>query len=87
MNRAFYSDSISNFLTSDIKTILSTIELNNDFPSELTQRDAPLMTDGAREFLQADSSRIEFTCGGSIFLRRVIVSPWDVGGTGLLGDQ
>ena len=40
MNRAFYSDSISNFLTSDIKTILSTIELESNFPTELTQRAA-----------------------------------------------
>lgn len=40
MNRAFYSDSISNFLTSDVKTILGAIVLNNDFPSEQTQRDA-----------------------------------------------
>lgn len=40
MNRAYYSDSISNFLSSDVTTILGTIELNNDFPSELTQRDA-----------------------------------------------
>ncbi len=40
MNRAYYSDSISNFLSSDLRTILGTIELGNDFPSELTQRDA-----------------------------------------------
>jgi Schlafen group 3, DNA/RNA helicase domain len=40
MNRAYYSDSISNFLTSDVRAILGTIELDNDFPSELTQRDA-----------------------------------------------
>ena len=40
MKRAYYSDSISNFLNSDVRTILGTIELENDFPSELTQRDA-----------------------------------------------
>ena len=40
MNRAYYSDSISNFLSSDVRTILGTIELGNDFSSELTQRDA-----------------------------------------------
>jgi hypothetical protein len=40
MNRAYYSDSISSFLNSDVRTILGTIELDNDFPSELTQRDA-----------------------------------------------
>ncbi|HET9178765.1 MAG TPA: DUF2075 domain-containing protein [Terriglobia bacterium] len=40
MNRAYYSDSISNFLNSDVRTILGTIEFGNDFPSELTQRDA-----------------------------------------------
>jgi hypothetical protein len=40
MKRAYYSDSISNFLVSDVRTILGTIELDNDFPSELSQRDA-----------------------------------------------
>lgn len=40
MKRAYYSDSISNFQSSDVRTILGTIELGNDFPSELPQRDA-----------------------------------------------
>ena len=40
MKRAYYSNSIANFLASDVRTILGTIELENDFPSELTQRDA-----------------------------------------------
>lgn len=40
MPRAFYSDSISNFLNSDVRSILGAIELGNDFSSELTQRDA-----------------------------------------------
>lgn len=40
MNRAYYSDSISNFLTSEVRTILGAIEFGNDLSSELPQRDA-----------------------------------------------
>ena len=40
LKRAYYSDSISNFLISDVRTILGSIEFGNDFPSEQTQRDA-----------------------------------------------
>jgi len=40
MKRAYYSDSIPNFLTSNVNTILGTLERGNDFSLELTQRDA-----------------------------------------------
>jgi len=40
MNRAYYSDSISTFLTSDPNAILGILGRGNDFPLEPTQRDA-----------------------------------------------
>lgn len=40
MNRYYYSDTISNFLTSSITDILGTLSLNNEFPLELTQKGA-----------------------------------------------
>jgi predicted metalloenzyme YecM len=40
MNRAFYSDSISNFLDSSSEEILGILALNNQFALEQTQRDA-----------------------------------------------
>lgn len=40
MNRAYYSDSISNFLNSPDQEILAKLALNNEFSLEMTQRDA-----------------------------------------------
>lgn len=40
MNRAYYSDSIPNFLNSDVDAILGALERGNDFSLELSQRDA-----------------------------------------------
>jgi hypothetical protein len=40
MGRAYYSDSISNFLVSDPDTVLGSLERANEFSLELTQRDA-----------------------------------------------
>jgi len=40
MNRAYYSDSIPNFLKSDVNTILGVLERSNDFALERTQLDA-----------------------------------------------
>ena len=40
MNRAYYSDSIPNFLESDVNTILGVLERSNDFTLERTQLDA-----------------------------------------------
>jgi Schlafen group 3, DNA/RNA helicase domain len=40
MKREYYSDSISNFLSSDVDAILGALERGNDFSLELTQRDA-----------------------------------------------
>jgi hypothetical protein len=40
MKRAYYSDSISNFLSSDVNTILGILERGNDFTLERTQLDA-----------------------------------------------
>lgn len=40
MNRAFYSDSISNFLKMPIETIMGMLALENQFSLEQTQRDA-----------------------------------------------
>lgn len=43
MNRAFYSDTIENFMKSSEAEILGKLELNNPFPSEQTQRNAWLV--------------------------------------------
>jgi len=43
MNRAFYSDTISNFLDSSPEKILGILALNNQFSLEQTQRDAWLI--------------------------------------------
>jgi len=40
MNRAFYSDTITNFLNISIEEILGKISLGNEFALEQTQRDA-----------------------------------------------
>ncbi len=40
MNRAFYSDSISNFLSSSYEEIIGKMALSNDFSLEQSQRDA-----------------------------------------------
>ena len=40
MNRAFYSDKLSNFLNASIEEIIGKISLGNEFDLELTQRDA-----------------------------------------------
>ena len=40
MKRAYYSDSISNFLSSAVDAILGALERGNDFSLELNQRDA-----------------------------------------------
>ena len=40
MKRAYYSNSISKFLSSDVDSILGALERGNEFSSELTQRDA-----------------------------------------------
>ncbi len=40
MNRAYYSDQISNFLKSNVDTVLGALERGNDFQLELAQRDA-----------------------------------------------
>lgn len=40
MNRAYYSDSISNFLNSPDQEILAKLALNNEFSLEMTQREA-----------------------------------------------
>lgn len=40
MKRAYYSNSLSNFTTSSVDTILSSLTQNNEFPLEQTQRDA-----------------------------------------------
>ncbi|MEO8648178.1 MAG: DUF2075 domain-containing protein [Acidobacteriota bacterium] len=40
MKRCYYSDSIQNFLQADGNTILGELVVNNEFPTEPTQRDA-----------------------------------------------
>jgi len=40
MNPYFYSDTISNFLTTSTNEIFGSISLNSDFPDEPTQKDA-----------------------------------------------